>query len=210
MELDIEEVAQKQCRKIHLARLEFQRQNVPSVGFKAPPHPKAIHLWLISARCSEYRCSVKKKKKRFRVHVPPSVLCHHLSCAVIPTSLAHGWGREQPGEPPPHQWDEPSTLCLSEAAYSTSQRHVCARQAAWGLNGPTDNQGLNTLSAFWEIGSRRCHSVRGTRGDKSRRRTNCEGFMCINAGRLSRGAAVEQRLVVQLQKMNSWRGPGCF
>lgn len=151
-----------------------------------------------------------KKKKRFRVHVPPSILCHHLSCAVIPTSLAHGWGREQPGEPPPHQWDEPSTLCLSEAAYSTSQRHVCARQAAWGLNGPTDNQGLNTLSAFWEIGSRRCRSVRGTHGDKSRRRTNSEGFMCKNAGRLSRGAAVEQGLVVQLQKMNSWRGPGCF
>lgn len=140
----------------------------PSASKPPPPNPKAVRLWLISATSSECRCSAKKK--RFRVHVPPSVLCHHLSYTLIPTSLAHSWGREQSVEPPPHQRHEPSTLCLSEAAYSASQqRCVCS------LNGPADNQGLNTLSAFWEIWSRRCRPVRSIHGDKSCRRTELWG-----------------------------------
>lgn len=81
-----------------------------------------------------------------------------------------------------------------------------------------NNQCLNTLSAFQVIRSPRCHSVRSTHGDNSHR-TNCEGFLCKNTGRLNCGAADEQGPVVELKKtkkqkkrtlMNSWRGPGCF
>lgn len=165
-------------------------KNILSTSFKASHHrPKGNSLWVASG-------AYTVRKESFSLSpIPLSIFCHHLSSTEIPGLARVPGGRE----PPPHQWHEPPhTLVITDGLFNLAA--LCEEQAACGLNGPADNQGLNTLHAFWKIWSHRCNSGQSIRGDKSRRRTNW-GFKCKNAGRWSRGAAAVQGVLVQLEKL---------